>query len=155
MILILALFMFPAFAQNSVLINTEDFSFSHPTCLIRFDKTQEFAGKLASNLTNKGFKLHDFIDKDKLNSEDLYLSLSIEREGLFFKDCKLHLRIMQANSAKRISSDKILLESKTIRAIPRVTFSGDERCTRGIDDLFVDIPKCTSGALLKSNNLFD
>ncbi len=151
MIWLLSLFIFSAHAQNTAVINSDDFSFTHPTCLVRFDNSQEFANKISVNLKDKGFKLQDYIEGEKLNPEDMYLSLTIKREGWFFKDCELDLKIMEAKSSKRLSTDRTLLESKTVRAYPRVTFSGDERCTRGIDDLFIDIPKCTSGALLNSD----
>ena len=149
-LLILFLFSFTVLAQNTVEINTDDFSFNHPTCLLRFDEKQEFSPKLKENLIKKGFKLHDFIEENKLNPEDLYISLSINREGMFFKDCKLNLKINEAISSKTLSTDKTLLQTTTTRSYPRVTFSGDERCTRGIDDLFVDLPTCKSGrAILK------
>lgn len=142
---LLVFFTASALAQNTVQINENDYSFNHPTCLLRFDSAQDFSDKLKENLVKRGFKLHDFIEDNKLNPEDLYLSLSIEREGIFFKDCKLHLKINQAVSSKRLSSDKTIIQSQTTRTYPRVTFDGDERCTRGIDDLFVNVPKCESG----------
>ncbi|PIP89705.1 MAG: hypothetical protein COW01_04775 [Bdellovibrionales bacterium CG12_big_fil_rev_8_21_14_0_65_38_15] len=142
------LFIFISFAvsaQNTVKINSDDFSFDHPTCLLRFDEKQEFSTKLKENLIKKGFKLHGYIEEKKLNPEDLYMTLSISREGLFFKDCKLTIKINEATSSKILSTDKTLLQTVTTRAYPRVTFNGDERCTRGIDDLFVDLPSCKSG----------
>lgn len=137
-------------AQNTVQINTDDFSFNHPTCLVRFNPSQEFSKKLKENLITKGFKLHDFIESDKLNPEDMYVQLTIKREGILFKDCKLNLKINEASGSKVLSTDKTLLESNVTRIYPRVTFDGDERCRRGIDDLFVDIPKCTSGKMLQT-----
>jgi len=113
--------------------------------LLRFDEKQEFSTKLKENLIKKGFKLHGYIEEKKLNPEDLYMTLSISREGLFFKDCKLTIKINEATSSKILSTDKTLLQTVTTRAYPRVTFNGDERCTRGIDDLFVDLPSCKSG----------
>tara|TARA_R110000868_G_scaffold154736_2_gene380977 strand:+ start:36189 stop:36647 length:459 start_codon:yes stop_codon:yes gene_type:complete len=150
MFLFILLFFTNALAEDAVLINQDDFSFNHPTCLIRFDSTQEFADKIASNLKDKGFKLQDYLPEGKLNPEDMYLNLIIEREGWFYKDCVLDLVISQANSVKPLSSDLRLMSAKAKRMYPRVTFSGDERCTRGIDDLFVNIPTCRSGRLLKS-----
>lgn len=147
---ILFLITFSAMAQNTVQINTDDFSFNHPTCLLRFNSKQEFSTNLKENLTTKGFKLHDFIEKDKLNPEDMYVQLTIKREGILFKDCKLNLKINEAGGSKVLSTDKTLLESNVTRIYPRVTFDGDERCRRGIDDLFVDIPKCTSGKMLQT-----
>lgn len=142
---ILFLLTFSVMAQNTVQINTDDFSFNHPTCLVRFKSSQEFSAKLKENLITKGFKLHDFIETDKLNPEDMYVQLSINREGILFKDCKLNLKINEASGSKVLTTDKTLLESNVTRLYPRVTFDGDERCRRGIDDLFVDIPSCKSG----------
>ncbi|MBH46866.1 MAG: hypothetical protein CME71_01705 [Halobacteriovorax sp.] len=150
MLLYLLFFISTTFAEDAVLINQEDFSFNHPTCLIRFDSNQEFASEIASNLKEKGFKLQDYLPEGKLNPEDMYLKLIIEREGWFYKDCLLDLVISQANSIKPLSSDLRLMSAKVKRMYPRVTFSGDERCSRGIDDLFVNIPKCRSGRLLKN-----
>ena len=147
---ILPFFTFSVMAQNTVQIDSNNFSFNHPTCLVRFNSSQEFSAKLKENLITKGFKLHDFIETDKLNPEDMYVQLTIEREGILFKDCKLNLKINEASGSKVLSTDKTLLEAKTTRLYPRVTFNGDERCRRGIDDLFIDIPKCISGKMLQS-----
>lgn len=152
LLLSLLLFSFSAYGENSVLINQGDFSFNHPTCLIRFDSTQEFSKEIAKNLKNKGFKIHEFIEDKKMNPEDLYFSLLIQREGILFKDCKLRLRILQAYSVKPLEKDLLLLEAKTVREFPRVTFNGNNLCRRGIDDLFVDIPSCKSGRILKNKN---
>tara|TARA_R110000868_G_scaffold25366_2_gene98857 strand:- start:2012 stop:2470 length:459 start_codon:yes stop_codon:yes gene_type:complete len=150
MLLLLSLFLSIAQAQDAVIINQDDFSFNHPTCLIRFDSSQEFASEIRANLKTKGFKIQDYLPEGKLNPEDLYLKLGIEREGWFYKDCHLTLQISQANSIKPLMSDLLLMSAKVKRIYPRVTFSGDERCTRGIDDLFVNIPTCRSGRLLKN-----
>lgn len=150
MLLLLSLFLSIAQAQEAVIINQDDFSFNHPTCLIRFDSSQEFASEIRANLKTKGFKIQDYLPEGKLNPEDLYLKLGIEREGWFYKDCHLTLQISQANSIKPLMSDLLLMSAKVKRIYPRVTFSGDERCTRGIDDLFVNIPTCRSGRLLKN-----
>lgn len=135
-------------ADVGVILNDGEYSFNHPTCLLRFDSKMEFADKVSSKLQEKGFKLHDFLPEGKLNSEDMYFSLVIEREGLLFKECKLTYKIAEAGTIKPVTSDKKLLSSSTTRAFPRVTFDGDERCRRGIDDLFVNIPTCRSGKLL-------
>lgn len=152
LLLLSLLFSFSAYGKNSVIINQGEFSFNHPTCLIRFDSQQPFAKKIATNLKDKGFKLHEFIEDKKMNPEDLYFSLLIQRDGILFKDCKLKLKVLQSNSVKALDNDIVLLETETVRVFPRVTFSGDERCSRGIDDLFVDIPSCKSGRILKNKN---
>lgn len=144
----LALFLNALYADVGVILNEGEYSFNHPTCLLRFDNKTEFADKISSKLKEKGFKLHDFLPEGKLNSEDMYFSLTIEREGMLFKECKLTYKIAEASTIKPVTSDKKLLSSTTTRAFPRVTFDGDERCRRGIDDLFVNVPTCRSGKLL-------
>lgn len=148
MILAVLFFISTLRAEVGVMLNEGEYSFNHPTCLLRFDSSMEFADKISSKLQEKGFKLHDFLPDGKLNSEDMYFALNIERIGLLFKECKLTYRIAEASTIKPVTSDRKLLSSSTTRAFPRVTFDGDERCRRGIDDLFVNVPTCRSGKLL-------
>lgn len=149
--LLLLLISHSVYAEVGVVLNEGQYSFDHPTCLLRFDPKQEFASKIADALKEKGYKLHDYLPEGKLNPEDMYFTLTISRTGMFFKDCEVSYYIHEASGVKPISSDKQMLHSKTTRSLPRVTFSGDERCTRGIDDLFVNLPSCRSGRSLKSS----
>lgn len=131
-------------AENAF-INKSDFTITHPTCLVRFDETQEFGEKLGRKLKEKGYKTHAFLPEKKLNVEDWYFTSSIKREGMIYKDCTISYAILEAKSVRPASMDIKILEGSSKRNLPRVTFSGDERCTRAIDDLFVNIPTCRSG----------
>src|SRR5690606_30892721 len=139
---LIALYSFNSFAEVNVVLNEGDYSFNHPTCLIRFDSKLEFADKLEKKLKEKGFKTDAYLPEGKLNPEDMYFHFTLNRVGLIYKECQLEFKIQEAKSVKPVSSDPVFFSAKTTRSLPRVTFSGDERCTRGIDDLFVELPNC-------------
>jgi hypothetical protein len=91
---------------------------------------------------------------------DMYLDLSISRpkevnrkqkiDGKMvnklikplYSPCIVKLELKQAKGNTIRKSDKTLFQKEVERGFPRVTFKGNERCTRALKDAFVHIPKC-------------
>src|SRR5690606_1855305 len=94
------LYISSANAELGVLLNERDFSFNHPTCLLRFDQKIEFSQQIQEKLKEKGFKLHDYLPEGKLNPEDMYFQFSLNRKGIIFKDCEVSYQINQASSIR-------------------------------------------------------
>ena len=124
---------------------TEDyFNIKHPTCTLRIDKKDlEFSKEWFEGLEKKGFKIKPYLENNRLYPQDLYAKMYTKRlKGKIYKDCLANVEILLANRDKPTSKDKVLASRKSKRSLPRITFNGNERCTRAIKDALVHIPNC-------------
>lgn len=128
----------------SISLNLSAFEMKHLDCRIRFNKGNDFLIRQAHELlSDKGYQVHPFVNENKMNVGDLYFSLTYKRDpSKMWKDCVVKVSVKKAINQRAYSKDKTLYEKSVRRALPRHTFSGNERCTRGLKDAFVHIPKC-------------
>lgn len=120
------------------------YTMKHLDCNIRYKKTDSFLSRLAMDeLADKNFNVQDFVNGDKMNVGDLYFKLDFRRDPeKMWKDCIVKVAVKKASAQKAFPKDKTLYERSVRRALPRHTFSGNERCKRALKDTFVHIPKC-------------
>lgn len=131
------IFSSPLFAQ-------EEFLFKHLDCKVRYNTTSDFLSQLANKkLVDKNYTPQPFVDGNKMNVGDLYFQLEYKRDPRkLWRDCIVKISIKKATNQKAMSKDKTLFSRSVTRSLPRHTFSGDERCKRGLSDAFVNIPPC-------------
>lgn len=124
--------------------HANQFVFKHLDCKVRFNKTENFMNKLAQKkLSEKGYITYSFNQNNRMNVGDLYFKLAFTRDpGKLWKDCIVTTELRKAKNQRVLSKDKILFSRTVRRSLPRHTFSGDERCTRGLKDTFINIPHC-------------
>lgn len=145
---ILALFLF-SFSGHA-----QSFIFEHANCYVKIQKQKEDNKKLEELLkkllTNKGYKVSYLIENKKLLPKDLYMEMEITTpSGKLFKDCIVKVSLKVAKNRRISNGDKILFEREGKRQLPRVTFSGGERCRRALKDNFIHIPYCKDIGYLK------
>lgn len=128
----------------STSLSAQYFEMKHIDCKIRYNKIDDFLSRKAYGLLlDKGYKVQSFVNGNKMNVGDIYFKLDYLRDpAKMWKDCVIKVAIKKAINQKEYSRDKTLFEKSIRRSLPRHTFSGNERCTRGLKDAFVHIPKC-------------
>lgn len=133
----------------SLIFSFESFSFSvsHPDCRMRirnFTKDNQFLKSLfLDKLKERNYTVDYMVDNKRVISGELYIELIMTRiDNLIYDDCRVKLEMKQAKGNVTTATDKVLFKKETTRKLPRVTFKGDERCTRALKDAFVHIPRC-------------
>lgn len=133
-------------------LSAQSFTFNHPNCkikMLKFDPTLEYLkSDFEKYLKIRSFKLSYIEKKHKVFKGDLYLifeaghDTSGKYKSNLYKACQTKITIKEAKGSGMQNNDKILYQKSTTRALPRVTFFGKERCSRGLKDTFVHIPYC-------------
>jgi hypothetical protein len=128
----------------SLMAQEPKYSFKHLDCNIRYSKSDDFMNKLAhKKLSDKAFVVKDYVDGDRMNVGDLYFHLEYLRDpSKLWKDCIVKVAIKKASGQKALPKDKSLYSRSVKRSLPRLTFDGNERCTRALKDAFIHIPYC-------------
>lgn len=128
----------------TLITSLQAFEMKHLDCKIRYNKADDFLNRQAHGLlSDKGYRVHSFVNGNKMNVGDLYFKLDYLRDPeKMWKDCVVKVSVKKATNQKAYSKDKTLYEKSIRRALPRHTFSGNERCKRGLKDAFVHIPRC-------------
>lgn len=127
-----------AFAQD------REFLFKHPTCEVKItDQDDRLQALFINKLKERGYQAILLSNERPLLEGDLYASFKREHlEGKIFKDCKLEVTLKQALRNLGGPDDQLLFSHSTVRALPRITFKGHERCSRALKDVFVHLPPC-------------
>lgn len=139
---ILAVLIIPFFCFGNE-IKKRYFYLKHPSCEIRL-KRKNFKLKWywETQLRKNNYKIK-YISKDgRLSPGDLYLLTSVRKGSEGFKSCKMGFDLKEAKRSRPRLGDKILYQNIIKRKFPRVTFEGEERCRRAINDLMVHLPYC-------------
>ena len=143
--LILSLFSFNLWSQGEIAtLREKHFHFKHSTCYIRVNlKEHPYKETLREQLKKKKLRPKEFVEDGRLFAGDLYLDLNIKKlKGKLFKDCQVKLKLKKAQNNRPNSKDPDLFSKTIVRAFPRLTFGGSERCSRAIKDAFVHVPVC-------------
>ena len=146
-IFFLIFFLFTIFSSFSIYAKDPVFSFRHPDCKIKalVEKEQKFLFSTLQEMAKKrGFKILKMKNKRDIYKGEMYFKLNFIRVNKkLYNHCQVNLKIKLAKEDRYISSrDEVLYDQKNTRSLPRITFKGDERCTRALKDAFIHIPTC-------------
>lgn len=123
------------------------FVFEHPDCQVRIKKRLQdesyLEKRLQELLISRQFDVKYLIENKKLPAGDMYATLKVETpSGKLWKDCVVTVSLKRAKGQVASKSDPVLYTKEIKRALPRITFSGKERCKRALQDAFIHIPYC-------------
>lgn len=145
----LSLFSWPNFASEDF----QFFTFHHPSCeaiiFLEFDNhfndrdQQRMRDKILETTTRRGFKAQFPSNENRvIPANTLYFKISMERVGFIYKGCRVEAELFSPEGNRPGPRDRRLYGGDTTRQFPRVTFKGNERCVRAVDDTFVHIAHC-------------
>ncbi|MGB0452154.1 MAG: hypothetical protein ACPGJV_00455 [Bacteriovoracaceae bacterium] len=148
-LLILSSFLFAAkvSAQAQVLDGAFDFSITHPSCKLKvpqFNGIEILKNQLFKSLKSRGYIPSMMSNKRDIFKYDYYVQVELKKvPNKLYNKCKVTLRLKSAKNDRFLSSkDETLYKNTVTRQFPRITFEGNERCTRALRDTFIHIPKC-------------
>lgn len=128
------------------------FTIGHQTCEAQvFLETEGFndsdkktmLSKMSETASKKGYRIDEASQgSNRIASNQLYFDVEMKRSGFLYKNCQVIVELKEPQSQRPTTRDKVLHKGEVERRFPRVTFKGNERCTRAIDDAFVHIPTC-------------
>lgn len=130
------------------------FTFAHSNCraVIEFEsnhfneRDQEIMKQeIMKNAQKKNFEVLGEITGLSGQTAQLTFKAKMYRSGFIYKNCHIELELHGPNPQAQITGGSRsikLYEADINRQFPRVTFKGNERCTRAIADAFVHIPTC-------------
>ncbi len=132
------------FAQ--VLQSSDDFTIEHSDCLIRIEKKNESLNQLfKEELLKKNFVVKPFIEGKRVLSGELYGQFTVTKgPEKLYKKCSVEVSLKRADGNRPVSSDRLIFKKTNYRSLPRVTFSGSERCSKAMKEAFIHMPKCVS-----------
>ena len=121
-----------------------EFLFKHPTCEVKItNQDDRLQALFISKLKERGYQAVLLSNERPLFEGDLYGSFKREHlDGKIFKECKVEITIKQALRNLGGVNDQDIFTHSTVRALPRITFKGHERCSRALKDVFVHLPPC-------------
>lgn len=121
-----------------------NFDFEHADCKIRFKKGEEsHLNKAAvAQLRKRQYIPEEMHDNRVLLPGDLYYYFEKRLEGGLYKRCIIRSYIKKAKSRLPQKNDPVIFKKEIKRSLPRVTFSGKERCLKAIKETFIHIPRC-------------
>jgi len=102
----------------------------------------QFKGHIKKLLSKKGYTVKDFIENKRVLPGEDYIEFKISKSDDFWKKCISLFKYKTSEFNKPSIKDKIKYMHQTTRSLPRITPSGNERCTRSIKDLLVHLPQC-------------
>ncbi|MDC1175630.1 hypothetical protein OAT67_09540 [Bacteriovoracaceae bacterium] len=133
---------------GSFQLQAQSFTFDHENCQIRlkdFSKKQKYLKEvLEKQLKKRNFKTLEMKDNKRVLPNELYAKINVIKlpSNLLYHPCLVELEIKVAQTRTPTESDDTLFERSVKRMFPRVTFEGEERCKRALEDAFVHIPYC-------------
>lgn len=125
-----------------------EFTFEHGDCKIRVknyedSELEKLSSMAKEKLKGKNFEIQDFIENSRLLAGDLYFDLEVVRpKDHIYTACIVNIVLAKAKGNTPRKSDEILYKKSIRRRVPRITFSGSERCRMALQDAFVHIPYC-------------
>ena len=147
-------------------LKAQYFTIEHPDCRVRikqFNKDNDFLKDIFfEKLKERNFKPDYLVENKRLIIGEMYLTLSISTPkevqrkqkvdgklvnktiNPLYPPCVISLELKKAKGNIVRKSDKTLFTKTIERGFPRITFKGNERCTRALKEAFVHIPKCKS-----------
>lgn len=138
--------LFLGFLASSLMAQTPSFNFSHPQCQFNLIlEAQDFSERDTLQMEEKLVeaaakkRLEPILPGQRPVPSALTLQVKMHRSGFLFKTCHVDLKLL----GRRADNTTMTLGEAVInRQFPRVSFRGNERCTRAIDDAFVQVPTC-------------
>jgi hypothetical protein len=121
------------------------YDFEHADCKIRYSNVKDnpsLTKVIVNVLKKKKFKPELMIENSAVIPGDTYYTFDKTLEGKLYKTCTIHSFIKIASSRLPRASDKILYQREVKRSLPRITFSGGERCRKALQETFIHIPRC-------------
>jgi len=119
-------------------------TFEHTDCKIRFipgpDKDLDKIAK--KKLQELNFEILPLINNKAMLAKELYYKMELSKDQKIYKSCIITSKVRVAQSRLARSTDKILFSKAIKRSLPRVTFSGYERCKMALQETFIHIPVC-------------
>ena len=124
--------------------NFAQYNFEHADCKIGFVKgTKKYLNKVAKEtLIGRSFKPQKLLENRILLPDDLYYTYEVIFGDTLYKSCTIRSFIKIASSRTPQDKDRIVFKKEIKRTLPRVTFSGSERCKKAIKETFIHIPNC-------------
>lgn len=143
-----ALFIALSLAALSTPLTAQDFTIESAQCLVRVAATPQHSGLnkiFKRELAKKDFDVKPFIDKEKIFEKELYAQFKVVKgPEKLYKKCGITISLHQAKGNRPRKSDKVLFKKTNERSVPRITFSGGERCQFAMKEAFIHMPKCVA-----------
>lgn len=121
-----------------------DYNFEHADCKIGFiEGTEKYLNKVAKEtLISRSFKPQKLVENRILLPDDLYYTYEVIKGDSLYKSCTIKSYIKIASSRTPQERDTVVFKKEIKRTLPRITFTGSERCTKALKETFIHIPNC-------------
>ncbi len=132
-------------------LHAQSFTFEHRDCQIRVkeegsDKEMTHLLSLAKNLLEqRNYNVLPFMDNKRVLPGELYFTLKVTRsKESIYKPCFVSFDVKLSTGNLPKEADKKLFSKEIKRSLPRITFSGSERCRMALEDSFIHVPTCVA-----------
>lgn len=124
--------------------NFAQYDFEHADCKIGFVQgSEKYLNTVAKEtLISRSFKPQKLLENRILLPDDIYYTYEVIAGDTLFKSCTIRSYIKVASSRTPQKNDRIIFKKEIKRTLPRVTFSGSERCKKALKETFIHIPSC-------------
>ena len=120
------------------------YDFEHADCKIGFVKgSEKYLNDVGiSTLKSRSFKPQKLVENRILLPGDLYYIYEVTLGDSLYKSCTINSFIKIADSRTPQEKDRVVFKKEIKRTLPRITFSGSERCKKALKETFIHIPNC-------------
>jgi hypothetical protein len=138
----LILFLFCLFPMQSQA--TEEFVLNDVNCQVKINTVHDRLFDLFQELLKqKGYEPIVLTAGQSINRGELTARFEKKHlDGKWYKDCQINLKLMRLTSHQSEHEAEMVVDHTTVRSLPRITFKGHERCSRGLRDAFIHLPPC-------------
>jgi hypothetical protein len=127
-------------------LKAQEFLIEHSDCLVRVKPHKEDSRLdqiFKEQLLKKKFKVSPFISNERVLTGEMYADYIVTKgPEKLYKKCSVEVTIHTASGNRPSQSDKPVFKKKNSRSVPRITFSGSERCSKALKEAFIHMPKC-------------
>lgn len=126
-------------------LKANSFEVRDPRCQIKVQQENDRLFALFLELLEeKGYRPSLISTDNPLYEGEMIASFEKEHlPGKIFKDCQIRVFIRRHQQNTGVTDpENLIVDHTSVRSLPRITFRGHERCTRGMRDAFVHVPPC-------------
>jgi hypothetical protein len=138
------LFIIALLALNTV--KADEFLVRDRTCTVRYHSNNDrLQPAFLKYLEQKNYRPKVITPESPAYDGELMAGFDKEHlSGKVFRDCKIELKLWRHGEKGSDGLSRMILNHRTVRQLPRITFKGHERCSRGLRDAFLHLPPCST-----------
>lgn len=135
---------FVLFSFLSLVAFAQDFSIKDVNCQVKINPMNDrLFDDFQSQLKEKGYEPVVMTEGQTINRGELTARFEkVHLDGKLYKDCQITLKVLRLTSHQSEFEADVIVDHTTTRTLPRITFKGHERCSRGLRDAFLHLPAC-------------